>query len=121
MYRFCRNIAMMGLAMVLAAACATGAPSVNTQLKAGYDTTTAYADLARTSLLRGRITAEQASKASANAKKARDTLDAASVALAGCKPTAPCTGYTDLMSALQPTLLELERELRAKEAMEKAK
>ncbi len=107
---------ILGCVLVILAGCASGPPSVNTQLKAGYDTTAAYADLARTSLLRGRITAEQAAKASANAKKARDTLDAAALALAGCKPAAPCTGYTDLMSALQPTLLELERELRAREA-----
>jgi hypothetical protein len=108
-------------ALALLTACATGAPSINTQLKAGYATTAAYVDLARTSLLRGRITEEQASKASANAKKARDTLDAAALALAGCKPDLPCTEYTNLMSALQPTLLELERELRAQEAKEKAK
>jgi multidrug efflux pump subunit AcrA (membrane-fusion protein) len=106
---------IIGCVLVVLAGCASGPPSVNTQLKAGYDTTAAYADLARTSLLRGRITAEQAAKASANAKKARDTLDAASVALAGCKPDAPCTDYTNLMQALQPTLLEIERELRAKE------
>jgi hypothetical protein len=119
MRRFALFIAALALALL--AACATGAPSINTQLKAGYDTTAAYADLARTSLLRGRITPAQAAKASTNAKKARDTLDAARIALAGCKPELPCTEYTNLMGALQPTLLELERELRAQEAKEKAK
>jgi hypothetical protein len=109
-----KKLILIACALLLAA-CASGPPSINTQLKAGYDTTTAYADLARTSLLRGRITPDQAAKASANAKKARDTLDAAGLALAACKPEAPCTEYTNIMQALQPSLLELERELRAKE------
>jgi D-tyrosyl-tRNA(Tyr) deacylase len=94
---------------------------LSSQLDAAYATTSAYVQVTTQSLERGRITAAQAARASASAKKVQATLDTARVALAGCKPEAPCTAYTDLMSSLQPALLELERELRARQAMEAAK
>lgn len=103
-------------ALALLAACATGTPSVNSQLKAAYDTTNAYVEVTTSSLLRGRITVDQAAKASANAKKARDAIDTAAVALAGCRAPNPCTQYVTLMQGLQPALLEFERELRAQGA-----
>jgi hypothetical protein len=119
MTRFFRNFSLMGCALVLAACAGMAkAPSLSSQLDAAYATTAAFVQVTEQSLERGRITADQATKASANAKKVKDTLDAARVALAGCVPEKPCTAYTDLMSALQPSLLELERELRARQAQE---
>lgn len=99
-------------ALALLAACAGGPPSVNGQLKTGYDTVNAYVEVTKASLARERITPDQAAKESATAKKAMGTLDAAGAALAGCKPPTPCTDYLVLMQALQPSLLEMELELR---------
>lgn len=99
----------------LLVACAGGPPSVNSQIKSAYDTTNAYVEITKTSLMRGRITVDQAERASANAKKARETIDTAAAALAGCKLQTPCTGYLSIMQNLQPTLYEFERELRAQQ------
>lgn len=110
-----RAIVVLATALLMTA-CATGAPSLSSQLDTAYATTSAYVQVTTQSLERGRITADQAAKASANAKKVKDTLDTARVALASCVPEQPCTKYTDLLSALQPSLLELERELRARQA-----
>jgi hypothetical protein len=103
-------------ALAILTACAS-APSVNGQLKAAYDTTNAYVEITSTSLQRGRITADQAARASANAKKAMNAIDTAAFALAGCKPPSPCTDYLALMQSLQPTLLEFERELRSQQGV----
>ena len=100
---------LIALAVVVLAACAsTGGPA--TQLKAAYDTTNAYVEVTKTSLQRGRITPEQAARASVNAKKALVKIDMAASVLATCKP--PCSDYVSIMQGLQPTLLELEAELR---------
>lgn len=105
---------LASITLAILTACAS-APSVNSQLKAAYDTTGAYVDMTATSLMRGRITVAQAEKASANAKKARETIDAAALALGACKPPTPCTDYLSLITSLQPTLYEFERELRAQQ------
>lgn len=102
---------------IVATALLTACASVNTsptgQLKAAYDTTNAYVELTKTSLARGRITPEQAARASVNAKKTLVKIDLAAAALAACKP--PCSDYVSIMQGLQPALLELEAELRKKE------
>lgn len=97
--------------LLFVAACSS-IPSGNSQLKTGYDTVNAYVEIVSTSLVRGRISPENAAKASGNAKKAVVVLDQAKVALAECKETLPCDKYTDLLKALQPSLLEFEMELR---------
>ena len=102
---------LLTILFALLAACATVKPEG--QLKAAYDTTNAYVELTKSSLARGRITPEQAAKASANAKKAQAKIDQAAAVLATCKP--PCSDYADIMKGLQPTLLELEAELRKRE------
>jgi hypothetical protein len=106
-------------ALALLAACAT--LSMPAQLKAGYDTVTAYQAVVTQALDRDRITAAQGEQALANSRKAKATLDQARIVLAGCKPDVPCTEYADLMQALQPSLLELERQLRARELAGAAK
>ena len=95
--------------VIFLAACASGP---NAQIQMAYDSINAYVLTTKTSLERGRITPDQAAKASANAKKAREAVDSASLAIGSCKP--PCNPETILQN-LQPTLLELERELRARE------
>jgi hypothetical protein len=106
-----RFLAIAVLAVLTA--CASVAPSVNGQLKAAYDTTNAYVEVTKTSLQRGRITPEQAARASANAKNALAKIDMAAAVLATCKP--PCNDYVTIMQGLQPSLLELEAELRKRE------
>jgi hypothetical protein len=101
------------VAAALVTACASVAPPGNGQLKAAYDTTNAYVDLTKSSLARGRITPEQAARASVNAKKALVKIDQAAALLAVCKP--PCSDYVGVMQGLQPMLLQFEAELRKKE------
>lgn len=99
------------LIFALLTACATTQP--NSQIMMAYDVVNAYVNSTGSALQRGRITPDQAALASRNAKRARDTVDAAAIALGNCKP--PCKPE-DILQGLQPTLLELERELRAREA-----
>lgn len=113
--RFFRNLAAVMAAFVLAACASLATTSPNAQIELAAKTVEAYVDMTITSLQRGRITPEQAERASANAKKARDTINAAAVALKGCKPEAPCTDFTSLLQGLQPSLYEFERELRAQQ------
>lgn len=100
------------LSVVLAVltACATMNP--NAQVKAAYDLVTAYTDATAVALMRGRITPDQAAKASANAKKARESIDVTAAALKGCAP--PCDPQK-LAQGLQPMLIELEKELRERQ------
>lgn len=98
---------------LLLAACAA-APSVNGQLKTGYDTVAAFVRVTTVSLERGRITAEQAEKAQAQAVRVRSQLDLARSALATCQAE-PCNTYLEIMKGLQPNLYELERQLRAQQ------
>lgn len=102
---------LAAIVVAFLAACST-VPSANSQLKTGYDTVNAYVEIVSTSLARGRISPENAEKASVNAKKALSSLDTAKVALAECRETLPCDKYTDLLKAVQPSLLEFELELR---------
>ena len=102
------------LLLAVLTACAA-APTPQVTLSQAYDTANAYVQMTTTSLQRGRITPEQAVRARANAQKLLQTLDTAKAALAGCKPAAPCTEYTDILQSLQPTLYELERDLRAQQ------
>lgn len=101
-------VALLTLALVVG--CATTGP--NAQIKAAYDTVGAYTQVMTQALQRGRITPDQAAQASANAKKARDSIDTAAAALATCKP--PCDP-TQILNSLQPTLFELEKQLRAQQ------
>jgi hypothetical protein len=105
---------LLAAAALIVAACAS-MPTMPAQLKAGYETVTAYQAIVTQALERDRITSAQGAQALANARKAKATLDQARIVLAGCKPDQPCTEYADLMAALQPSLLELERQLRARE------
>jgi hypothetical protein len=114
-----KRLLLLAAALLLASACAT--LSLPAQLNNGYRTVAAYQQLVIQSLDRDRMSAAQGERALATARKARATLDTARLALAGCKPEAPCTEYSSLMQALQPTLAELERELRARELQGAAK
>jgi hypothetical protein len=102
------------VALAFLAACAT-VGDAGTQLQLAYNTVNGYVDVTKTSLARGRISPEQAEQASANAKKAVKTLDTARIALDSCEPKLPCTEVTDILKALQPDLLEFERQLREQE------
>jgi hypothetical protein len=103
----------------LLTACSTLPQSVNGQLQTAYNTVSAYVDVTKNGLVRGRLSAEQAEKASANAKKAQNTIDQAKTALVLCKEQLPCEGYTDLLKSLQPSLLEFELELRKQQGQVK--
>ena len=100
--------------VLLLSGCATQRPA--TQLATAYGTVDAYVTVTRQALARGRITADQAERASAQAKKAQQALDIAATALASCEhsnvPPQSCNRYLTVLQNLQPTLLQLEAELR---------
>ena len=102
---------IVALAVVVLTACAS-LSTPNGKIAAAYDTVNAYVQTTGAALVRGRITPDQAARASANAKRARDAVDAAAITVADCKP--PCDA-TAVVQALQPMLLELEAELRKRE------
>lgn len=110
-------IATLFLAFITA--CSTVPQTVNGQLVTAYNTVNAYVDLTKNGLARGRISIAQAEQASANAKKAQNTINQAEIALAGCKEQLPCDTYTDLLKSLQPSLLEFEMELRKQQGQVK--
>lgn len=101
------------LAAVLLAACATVNPRA--QIDLAYSTVNSYVDATKVALARGRITPDQAVKAADNADLALKKLALAREVLSGCAAQ-PCADFTALMNGLQPNLLELERELRARES-----
>jgi hypothetical protein len=115
---FTHLIAFLAIAVLSACAGMSKAPEPHALLRAGYQTTDNYVISAQVALMRGRITPDQAEKASTEAKKARDKLDEAAKALALCE-RAPCTDFTALLQAAQPDLLKLEAELRKKEGATK--
>lgn len=98
------------LLVALLTACAS-AP-VGGSLETAYNTVDAYRQIVQVSLQRGRITPDQAASASAKARGAVAKIDAARAALKACLPPAACTEYLTLMQSLQPTLYEMEAELR---------
>lgn len=102
-------------AMALLAACATASLPPRNALELGYKTVTAHMSITAQQFDRGTLAAEPGAKRIAAAEALKAKLDAAGAALALCKPDLPCASYTNLMQALQPSLLELERELREAE------
>lgn len=113
--RFFRNLATVMLAFVLAACAGTAMTTPAGQIETASRTVEAYVEMTIVSLQRGRITPDQAAQASANAKRARDALVAARAALTACRGVLPCTDATALLQNLQPTLYEIERQLRAQQ------
>lgn len=109
-----------GLALVIwwlllgLAGCATTLPPRNA-LDLAYKTVGAHMSITAQQLDRGTLDADAGFRRIATAEALKAKLDAANTALALCKPDLPCTAYTNLMQALQPSLLELERELRQAE------
>jgi hypothetical protein len=100
---------------------------VSKTLRGAYAVVGAYVQVTEQSLLRGRITLAQAEKASANAKKVKAGIDDLVAIQAKCPPppqpasglpvqALPCSDYLIALEGLQPMLLELERELRERQA-----
>ena len=73
-------------------------------------TTSAYVEMTAISLQRGRISVETAQKNLATAKSVQTQLQTAETLLKGCP--APCAQYDSLLKSLQPTLFDLERQMR---------
>jgi hypothetical protein len=109
------------LLLAILVACGSAPVSVNGQLEAAYGIVDAYVQVTQVSLLRGRITADQAAAASARAKSAVGKIDSARAALKTCAaPTAStCTDYLSIMQNLQPSLYEFEAELRRQQGAAK--
>lgn len=108
---------VVALVAIMAAAfmSACAALPARNALELGYKTVSATMSITAQQLDRGTLAAEPGARRIAKAEDVKQKLDAANAALALCKPDVPCTTYTNLMQALQPSLLELERELREAE------
>jgi hypothetical protein len=104
---------LFAFAFAITVACATLPP--RNALELGYKTVTAHMSVTAQQLDRGTLEPAQGARRIAAAEALKGKLDAAGAALALCKPEVPCTGYASLMQSLQPSLLELERELREAE------
>lgn len=109
---------ILTLLTAILVACATGAPTPNAAALKAYQTIDAYVLLIENAVDRGRIDKASAIKASAQAKKARATVEEAEAMLAGCK-VAPCADGTAILQSVQPLLLEYERQLRAQQGATK--
>jgi len=100
------------LALVLSA-CGNFSPQTPTPLSiadSAAKTTAAYVEMTAISLQRGRISVETAQKNLATAKSVQAQLQTAETLLKGCP--APCAQYDSLLKSLQPTLFDLERQMR---------
>lgn len=100
------------LMLVFAVGCANMHFGLKDRIAVGHDAVTAYTNLAISLRQRERITVKQADQASSNAKRAKAALDFA--AGFGVCPAEPCTPADQLMIA-EKILLDLEKELKAKE------
>lgn len=105
------------VAALLLAACAT--IDLRDHVSAAQSGIDAYLSFNEQALARGRISGAEAVKAGQRALKANADLDAVRKAMAACVDLKNCASATSLLSNLQPNLLELERDLRAKEAAQK--
>lgn len=116
------RFAVANFLLALLVGCASTAAPLKNQLALAYSSAGAFVDVSANSLARGRITPDQAANALATAKKLQAALDTASVALAGCPPDPKpeqCPAFTNLFNALQPNLMELERQLREQQRSQK--
>lgn len=115
-------------AAVLAAVTACASAPVRNQLELGYATVDAAVAGIRNRVLRGATTKEQATRDLDRVALVKQRLDSVREAYERCAalqaPAAasappatrsPCVDVAQLMQGLQPDLLTLERELRAKE------
>lgn len=85
-------------------------------ITASYQSIELLVDQATTAVLRGRISPEKGTAVLVKAKKARSTVEEAEKALALCGVEVKnCDSVQKILEKLQPLLLEMERDLQAKE------
>jgi len=104
------------LFLALLTACA-GQP-IRNQIDLGYSTVDAYVAGVKNRLLRGATTPAQANADADRAARMKAGLDKAREFYEQCvvaSKSQACTDYVSLMNGMQPDLLALEKELRAKE------
>jgi len=108
---------LAALLIAVSAACTTVSDlSPNAAIAASYQTVEVLVDQAAGAVVRGRISPEQGEKVLAKSKKARATIAEAENALKVCGlDIKNCNSVQKILDQVQPLLLEMERELRAKE------
>lgn len=104
------------LALALAA-CAT--LDLRGQVSVAQASVDGYLAFHEQALARGRISGADAVKAGERAKSTNAKIEDIRKAMAACVDLTNCTSATGLLTNLQPSLLELEKDLRAKEAAQK--
>lgn len=105
-------------AALLLAACAS-MPDLRQQVGFAQAGVNSYLGYHEQALARGRISGAEAVKAGERAKQTNARIDEVRKALAACVDLTKCASAQTLLTNLQPNLLELERELREKEAAQK--
>lgn len=103
--------------IALTASCASMSDlSPKAAIAASYATVEVLVDQTTGAVVRGRMSREQGSKIVIKAKKAVDTIAKAEDALKVCGVEVKnCDSVTKILDQIQPLLLEMERDLRAKE------
>ncbi len=105
-------------AAALLAACAS-MPDLRAQVSVAQSGVNSYLAFHEQGFARGRISGAEAVKAGERAKQANARIDDVRKAIALCPDLKNCSSAQSLLDNLSPSLLELERELRAKEAAQK--
>lgn len=108
---------LAALLVALSAACTTlGDLSPRGAITASYQTVEVLVDQATTAVARGRLSQEKGFKVLELSRKARQSIGKAEQALVACGTELKnCDSVTKILEEVQPLLLEMERELRAKE------
>lgn len=103
--------------IAVSAACTTvGDLSPRGAITASYQTVEVLVDQTTTAVARGRISQEQGFKVLELSRKARQSIGKAEQALVACGTDLKnCNSVSKILEEVQPILLEMERELRAKE------
>jgi hypothetical protein len=108
---------LIAVILAFSAACTTTQGlSPNAAIAASYQTVEVLVDQAAGAVVRGRMSPEQGEKVLAQSRKARATITEAENALKLCGVDIKnCDSVQKILDRVQPILLEMERELRAKE------
>lgn len=105
------------LLIAVTAACTTIQDlSPKAAIAASYATVEVLVDQATGAVVRGRMSPDQGTKVAVKAKKAVETIAKAEDALKLCGVEVKnCDSVQKILDQVQPLLLEMERDLRAKE------
>ena len=111
-----KKMFMALVASILMACASPGDLSPNGSIAMAYQSVEIIVDQATGAVSRGRMSPEQGMKVLAKSKQAREKIADAEKALKVCGlDVKNCDSFQKILDQVQPMLLEMERDLRAKE------